>query len=77
MPISILHGTDRNAMMAAAKAKLGDEYEIFEADKITLADMDSLFLGQTLFGGEEKRRILLKDLNDNKPIFEIGFGLLS
>lgn len=70
MPISILHGTDRNAMMAAAKAKLGDEYEIFEADKITLADMDSLFLGQTLFGGEEKRRILLKDLNDNKECFE-------
>ena len=70
MSISILHGTDRNAMMAAVKAKLGDDYEIFDADKITVGDLDSIFLGQTLFGGGEKRRILLKDLNDNKECFE-------
>ena len=70
MSISILHGTDRNAMMLAAKTKLGEEYEIFEADNITLADLDSIFLGQTLFGTGEKRRILLKDLNDNKECFE-------
>lgn len=69
MSICILHGTDRNAMMTAAKTKLGEAYEIFEADNITVADMDSLFLGQTLFGGDEKRRILLKDLNDNKDCF--------
>ncbi len=69
MSICILHGTDRNAMMAAAKAKLGEDYEIFEADNITVSDMDSIFLGQTLFGGGEKRRILLKDLNDNKDCF--------
>lgn len=50
MSISILHGTDRNAMMLAAKTKLGEEYEVFEADNITLADLDSIFLGQTLFG---------------------------
>lgn len=70
MSISILHGTDRNAMMLAAKTKLGEEYEIFEADNITLADLDSIFFGQTLFGTGEKRRILLKDLNDNKECFE-------
>lgn len=69
MSICILHGTDRNAMMAAAKTKLGENYEIFEADNITVADMDSIFLGQTLFGDGEKRRILLKDLNDNKDCF--------
>ena len=70
MSISVLHGTDRNAIMAAAKLKLGEDYEIFEADQITLADLDSIFLGQTLFGSGEKRRILLKDLNDNKDCFE-------
>lgn len=70
MPISILHGTDRNAMMAAAKMKLGEDYEVFEADQISVADLDSIFLGQTLFGGGEKRRIMLKDLNDNKECFE-------
>lgn len=69
MSICILHGTDRNAIMAAAKTKLGEEFEIFEADNITVADMDSIFLGQTLFGGSEKRRIMLKDLNDNKDCF--------
>jgi hypothetical protein len=69
MSISILHGSDRNAMMLAAKTKLGEDYEIFEADSITVADMDSIFLGQTLFDGDEKRHILLKDLNDNKDCF--------
>ena len=69
MSICILHGTDRNAMMTAAKTKLGEGYEIFEADNISVSDMDSIFLGQTLFGGAEKRRILLKDLNDNKDCF--------
>jgi len=69
MSICILHGMDRNAMMTAAKTKLGENYEIFEADNITVADMDSIFLGQTLFGDGDKRRILLKDLNDNKDCF--------
>ncbi len=70
MSISILHGTDRNAMMTVAKMKLGEDYEVFEADQISVTDLDSIFLGQTLFGGGEKRRIMLKDLNDNKECFE-------
>ncbi|MCR4753456.1 MAG: hypothetical protein K5837_03505 [Candidatus Saccharibacteria bacterium] len=66
--IKIFYGNDRQKAQEAVNKILGKEYELIEADSITRADMDSIFRGTSLFG--ENRKILLKDLSENKECWE-------
>ncbi len=70
MPIKILHGTDREAMMRTAKRILGDDYEVVEAENIDLSDLDSIFRGVSLFDDGSGRKILIKDLSLKSECFE-------
>ena len=62
--IKIFYGDDRVKARAMADKLLGDSYEVIEAESLTRADMDSVFLGASLFG--ETRNILIKSLAENK-----------
>lgn len=62
--IRVFYGEDRVRARKMIDKQLGDGYEIFEAENLTTSDMASLFLGVSLFG--EERRILVKNLSDNK-----------
>jgi len=66
--IRIFYGNDRVKARDAAERILGADYEVIEAENLTRADMDSLFLGTSLFGTE--RRILVKGLAENKECWE-------
>ena len=66
--IKIFYGNDRQKAQQAVDKVLGKDYELIEAENITRADMDSIFMGTSLFG--ENRKILLKDLSDNKECWE-------
>ena len=46
----------------------GEDFEIFEGENLTAGDLDSLFLGLSIFG--ENRRILVKNLSFNKELWE-------
>lgn len=67
--IKIFYGNDRIKAQAAIDKLLGKDYEVIEAETLTLGDMDSVFLGTSLFG--ETRNILLKSLTENKPCWEV------
>ncbi len=66
--IYLLHGTDREKIARRVRALLGDEYEVMEGENIVAADLPSIFWGTSLFG--ETRKILIKDLGENKAAFE-------
>ena len=57
----VFYGPNRLEAEKAIKQTLGDSYEVFEGEKLELADLPSIFRGTSLFG-EEKRRILLKEI---------------
>lgn len=65
----VFYGPNRLEAEKAIKQTLGDSYEVFEGEKLELADLPSIFRGTSLFG-EEKRRILLKDLGENPAVWE-------
>lgn len=67
--IKIFYGNDRVKARAAIDKLLGKDYEVIEAENLTIGDMDSVFLGTSLFG--ETRNILLKSLSENKPCWEM------
>lgn len=62
--IKIFYGDDRVKARAMIDKLLGDDYEVIEAENLTRGDMDSVFLGTSLFG--ETRKILIKSLAENK-----------
>ncbi len=66
--IKVFYGNDRQKTQQAIDKLLGENYEVIEADNIERSDMDSIFYGTSLFG--ETRRILLKNLNENKACWE-------
>lgn len=66
--LKIVSGTDRVTISRKVKNELGEGYEVFEGDKIQPEDLTNIFLGTSIFG--EKRRILLKDVGENKAVFE-------
>ena len=70
MPIKIFYGSDRIAARKAAERVLGSEYEVIDAEQLTLADLESIFRGTTIFDMGAERKILLKDLSLNKVCFE-------
>lgn len=66
--IRIFYGDDRLKIKEAIKGLFGDNYEVLEGSEIQTADLPSIFLGGSLFA--EKRAILIKDLGENKEVFD-------
>lgn len=66
--INLYYGDDRPRTQQAIKKLLGSDYEVFDGSTLTPADLPSLFQGTSLFG--DKRKILIKDLSDNKSTWE-------
>lgn len=66
--IRIFYGENRVKINAEIKKVLGDGYEVLDGAELTVADLPSIFLGASLFA--EKRAILIRDLGENKEVFE-------
>ena len=66
--IEIFCGENRVKAQTEVKRILGADYEVFEGVNLAAADLPSLFFGTSLFG--EKRRILVKDLSEQKELWE-------
>ena len=66
--IQIFYGTDRTKAHSAAQQFLGPDYELIDGASLTTADLPSLFLGASLFAAT--RRLLIRDLGTNKPVFD-------
>lgn len=67
--LSVFWGENRLETEKAVKRVLGTDYEVFEGENLTVADLPSIFQGTSLFG-TEKRQILLKELGENKEVWE-------
>lgn len=67
--LSLLWGENRVEAEKAVKGLLGVDYEVFEGESLTPADLPSIFQGTSLFG-TERRQILLKDLGENAAVWE-------
>ena len=67
--LRLFWGDNRLETEKAVKRVLGTNYEVFEGENLTVADLPSIFLGASLFG-TEKRQILLKELTENKEVWE-------
>lgn len=66
--IRIFYGEDRVRISEQIKKLLGDNYEVLDGAELTPNDLPSIFLGASLFA--EKRTIVIRDLGDNKEVFE-------
>lgn len=66
--IRIFYGDDRKRAQEEIKKLLDAKYEVLEGVSIKPEDMPSIFFGGSLFA--EKRAILIKDMGENKEIFE-------
>ena len=56
----IYYGDDRQRIFAEVKRVLGEDYEIFEGEKLSAQDIMNICQGVTLFAAE--RKILIRDL---------------
>ncbi len=65
----VFYGPNRLEAEKNIKKLLGDDYEVFEGEKLVPEDLPSIFQGMSLFGAE-KRKILLKDVSENAPVWE-------
>ena len=65
--IRIFSGEDRKKADVEIKRILGEDYEVFEGERIEPTLIPSIFLGTSLLA--EKRKILIKDLSENKESF--------
>lgn len=68
MGIRIFTGDDRIRISDTVKTCFSEGYEVFEGEALNLTDLPGIFFGTTLFS--EKRNILIKDLSNNKEVFE-------
>jgi len=59
--LQIFHGDDRLAAEKQILSILGQNYEVFDGEILTLADLPNIFQGTSLFA--EHRKILIKDLS--------------
>lgn len=66
--IRVFSGNDRGKIQKEIGKILGEDYEVFEGEKLTTLDLPSVFLGMSLFG--EKRKILVKDLGEGDGLLE-------
>ncbi len=67
--LRVFYGANRLEAEKNLKKILGEKYEVFEGENLTLNDLPSIFQGTSLFE-VEKRRILLKDLSENTSVLE-------
>lgn len=65
----VIYGENRGAAEQEVRRVLGTDYEVYEGEDLSLTDLPSIFQGTTLFG-DEKRRILLKNLTERVEIWE-------
>lgn len=65
--IKIFYGDDRVKAQEAIKKWLGADYEVIEGSELAVEMMPSIFFGTSLLA--EKRRIVIKDLAENKEAF--------
>lgn len=66
--IKILTGDDRVRANREIERELGLDYEVIEGVDLAPTDLPSIFKGASLFN--EKRRILIRDVSENKVVFE-------
>lgn len=67
--MKVIYGENRGAAEQEVRRILGENYEVYEGEDLSLTDLPSIFQGTTLFG-DEKRRILLKNLTERAEIWE-------
>ena len=77
--LRIFYGENRLEAEKAVKRTLGEGYEVFEGESLTVGDLPSIFQGTSLFGGGSGsgaggfgggvRRILLKNLGENAEVW--------
>lgn len=66
----IFYGENRLEAEKAVKRQLGAKYEVYEGENLVVGDLPSIFQGATLFGGGERRKILLKNVSENGAVWE-------
>lgn len=66
--IRIFYGDDRVRIQKEVERVLGKDKEVFEGVEINFADLPSIFQGGSLLALQ--RKILIKDLGENKQVFE-------
>lgn len=66
--IKIFTGNDRVRALKAIAQFLGEDYEVFDGANLEPHDLPNIFWGTSLFG--EKRKILLRDVGENKVVYE-------
>ena len=66
--IRIFYGENRVKINAEIKKILGEGYEVLDGAELNVADLPSILRGASLF--VEKRAILIRDLGENKEVFE-------
>ncbi len=67
--MKVIYGENRGAAEQEVRRILGADYEVYEGEDLNPTDLPSIFQGTTLFG-DEKRRILLKNLTERAEIWE-------
>lgn len=66
--IKVFYGDDRVRAKQEITKLLGESYEVIDGPEIIPSDLPSIFFGTTLFAAE--RKILIRDLTANKPIYD-------
>lgn len=66
--LKIFTGDNRVQAKAEITRILGPDYEVIDGLSLTPNDLPSIFMGGTLFAST--RNILIRDLSENKPVFE-------
>ena len=66
--IRIFTGDDRVKASQEITKLLGESYEIIEGADLTPDSLPSVFYGNTIFS--DQRKILIRDISANKPVFE-------
>ena len=66
--IKIFYGENRQKANEEIKKHLGENYEIIDGVDLELDGLLNVFFGASLFN--ENRKILIRDLSENKPVFE-------
>ena len=66
--LKIFTGENRVLANAEISKILGSDYEVIDGVNLVPSDLPSIFMGGTLFANT--RNILIRDLSENKPVFE-------
>lgn len=67
--IEVFYGDDRVGVERAIRQQFGDDFETIEAENLSVFDLDSVFYGGSLFTAGMERKIVIKNLSENKECF--------